>query len=137
MHFYEVIEMLKRDEGFRQHPYTCTAGKTTIAYGRNLTDNGITESEGLYLLQNDVSDCDEDLSRLMLSYENFPHDIQIVLVNMRYNLGYSGFRSFKNMIAAFNARDYNRAAKEMKDSKWYNQVRQRAERLIKIVKEQT
>ena len=46
----DLIEDLKRDEGFRSHPYRDTVGKLTIGYGRNLDDVGISEREAEQLL---------------------------------------------------------------------------------------
>lgn len=37
-------------------------------------------------------------------------------------LGPSGFRSFRRMIAAAKVYDWDRAAEELKDSRWWNQV---------------
>jgi GH24 family phage-related lysozyme (muramidase) len=50
------------------------------------------------------------------------------LINMAFNLGYrlSGFKKF---LAAVNAEDWETAAKEMMDSKWAQQVGDRAVRL--------
>ena len=50
----DLIAQLKRHEGFRAKPYQCSANKTTIGYGRNLQDVGITEGEAVSLLNNDI-----------------------------------------------------------------------------------
>ena len=52
-----------------------------------------------------------------------------VILNMAFNLGLTRLQKFKKMIAALRIRDYETAAIEMKDSKWYNQVGSRAKRL--------
>ena len=43
--FHMAKVLLRRHEGFRPLPYKCTAGKWTIGYGRNLSDNGISDVE--------------------------------------------------------------------------------------------
>ena len=58
---------------------------------------------------------------------------QAVLIDMCYNLGYSGLMKFKNMIKAFADGNFERAAIEMEDSRWYKQVGDRSERLKKMV----
>ena len=58
-------ESLKKHEGYRQFAYQCTANKTTVAYGRNLQDKGISETEAMYLLENDIVECIQDLSALL------------------------------------------------------------------------
>ena len=56
-----------------------------------------------------------------------------VLIEMCYNLGLSGLAGFKKMLAAVEAGDYKKAAKEMLDSKWAFQVKGRAVELAKIM----
>ena len=51
-----VAEQLVIDEGLRLKPYRCSAGKLTIGVGRNLDDRGITSSEAMMLLFNDIDD---------------------------------------------------------------------------------
>jgi len=53
---------------------------------------------------------------------------------MRFNLGATGFRSFRKMIKAVNESDFDKASKEMKDSNWYSQVGKRAETLVEMMK---
>ena len=57
-------EQLIRHEGYRQFPYLCSAGKSTVAIGRNLDDRGISEEEAKYLLHNDITICKQELSLL-------------------------------------------------------------------------
>jgi len=52
---------------------------------------------------------------------------------MRFNLGSAGFAGFKNMIRQLELENYQKVAEEMKNSKWYLQVKRRAERLIKMM----
>jgi len=50
-----------------------------------------------------------------------------------FNLGYPRLSKFKNMKRAVDNRDWTQTAIEMKDSKWYRQVTNRAKRLISRV----
>ena len=125
-----LIDELKQDEGFRQHPYRCTAGKLTIGYGRNLDDVGISRAEADYLLIHDVLKCSEDLYKIFDDFENFPVQVQTVLLNMRFQLGAGGFRKFRKFIQACKLHAWKIAIKEMKDSLWYRQTTNRADRLI-------
>jgi len=49
---------------------------------------------------------------------------------MMFNLGYPRLSKFKGMKQGVDARDWNAAADEMVDSRWYHQVTNRAERLV-------
>lgn len=62
MNIEQLKKELIRDEGFRSKPYKCTAGKLTIGVGRNIEDNGITEDEAMYLLENDIASCIKQLT---------------------------------------------------------------------------
>lgn len=129
-----VMNTLVVDEGLRLKPYLCPAGKVTLGVGRNLDDKGITEREAFYLLNNDIDECYKDLSESVFQeFDVFPDPIQTVLISMRFQLGAKGFRGFKKMIKAFERLDYREAIKEMKDSNWYKQTPERADRLIKMV----
>jgi lysozyme len=113
-----IEEELIRDEGLKLKPYMCPAGKLTIGIGRNIEDVGISEDEALYLLRNDIENCNTDLTEMGFQFYNFSPNRWRVLVNMRFNLGPNRFRQFKKMIAALRDGDYEKAADEMMDSKW-------------------
>jgi len=59
-----------------------------------------------------------------------PEAAYAVLVNMTFNLGQEGLNKFKDMWAALEIGDYETAAAEMKDSDWFDDVGNRAVRLI-------
>ena len=46
-----------------------------------------------------------------------------------FNLGYPRLSKFKGMKRGVDSQDWNQAADEMVDSRWYRQVGARAERL--------
>ena len=116
-------------EGLKLTPYRCTADKLTIGVGRNLDDVGITQDEAEYLLDNDILRCCDDLDRNMSWWRDLSETRQRVLVDMVFNLGISRFMKFQNAIDALANGNYKGAAEEMLDSRWANQVGQRAMRL--------
>ena len=73
--------------------------------------------------------CDE-CSILYKTWHTFPEEVQEILVNMMFNLGRTRLSKFKKMKAALEERDWNTAAIEGRDSLWYRQVSNRAERLM-------
>jgi lysozyme len=128
-----AIEQIKIDEGFRGQPYECTAGKITIGYGRNLDDNPLTKKEAEYLLRNDLEKISKEAAKLPYYSELDPYRRGVIL-NMLYNLGMTRFLKFKNMNKALAMKNYYLAAEEMLDSKWADQVGDRATRLAKIMR---
>ncbi|WDE11173.1 glycoside hydrolase family protein [Thalassomonas haliotis] len=130
MSIQNTVEQIKKHEGFRSHPYYCTAKKLTLGYGRNLDDVGISEQEAEILLQNDLSECKAVVKRNIDT--RYCNDAQVgVLINMAYNLGASGLMAFQKMLANVEAGDFQGAANEMLDSRWAQQVPNRAEELAK------
>ena len=130
----KMIEQIKKHEGFRGQPYLCSAGKTTIGYGRNLEANPLTEDEAEILLRNDVAKVVEDLQEGILCWHKLNDARKAVLINMMFNLGVSGFYGFRKFIAALEQGFFELAAKEMLDSKWSFQV---GERSVELARQMT
>jgi len=137
MNYNKLKDQLIIHEGLRLKPYRCPAGKLTIGVGRNLEDKGITESEALDLLYNDLRECERDLRGLFPDFYNYPEDIQHVLMNMRFQLGGQGLRGFHLMIKAVENMDWHGMILEMRNSAWYGQTPNRANDLIKLMREET
>lgn len=135
MDISKIKSLLIKHEGLRTKPYKCTAGKLTIGVGRNLDDKGITPAEADYMLINDITECLNDLKKIFPDFDTLPENVQLVMIDMRFNLGDTGFRSFKNMIAAINKRDYKAVVKSMQGSKWYGQVGNRSKNLVKMIEQ--
>jgi len=125
----DVAKQIKIDEGFVSTPYECTAGKITIGYGRNIEDNGITREEAEILLSNDIKGTFCELETKFDWFLLMPDDKQAVLINMCFNLGLTRLLKFKKMLAALKVKDYKEASIQMLDSKWAEQVGERATRL--------
>jgi len=147
--------MLIRDEGLELKVYKDTLGIDTIGAGRNLRDrpltvaqlqhlglsdmqdlydNGITLYGARYILRIDVDIAERELitAHSCVEFLNAPR--QMVCVNMAFNLGVPRLKLFINMWSAIHRKDYDRAAVEMLDSRWAEQVKGRATRLSDIMR---
>ena len=113
----DLWDMLVRHEGLRLKPYRCPAGRLTIGVGRNLEDKGISSSEAFNMLANDIVECEDDLKKVFPSWNEYRKEIQYALINVRFNVGPSGFPKFVKLIAAVKAYDFYGAAYEIIDSK--------------------
>lgn len=74
-----------------------------------------------------VNDC---LSLYGEEFESWPAEVQEILVNMVFNLGRTGLSRFVNFKKALQENDWRLAAEHGRDSLWYRQVTNRAERLM-------
>ena len=124
-----LIEEIKQDEGFSPTIYLCEAGKRTIGYGFNL-DAGIDEELATIILEYQVNKTINQLKRHLSFWYELTPARQDVFVNMAFNLGIDGFLGFRKMLAAAGRGDVDAVCQEMVNSRWYTQVRNRAERLI-------
>lgn len=129
MNLDKLMDDLIRDEGLKLKPYRCTAGKLTIGIGRNIEDNGITDGEARYLLQNDIGRFMNELNRNIPWWQSLPEMQKNALLNMCFNMGWPRLSQFKNMLAALEAGDYEKAGDEALDSRWAGQVGGRANRI--------
>lgn len=120
-------------EGCKLKPYLDTEGIETIGYGRNLKDRGISLSEAEFLLNNDIDIARQDLVRNVPCFRHLSAERQAVLVDMSVNLGINRLLGFVKFLKALAKGDYETASKEMLDSKWAEQVGERAQRLAEIM----
>lgn len=131
----KVRQMLVNDEGYRQFPYKCTAGKLTIGIGRNLQDRGISKDEAYFLLNSDIDYFADFLEQKLPFFNQLTENRQNVLINMCFNLGTTGFMKFKKLLEHVKNHDYEKAVLEMRRSKWVSQVPNRAKRLCDMMLE--
>jgi lysozyme len=130
---YSIEEQLILHEGMRLRPYRCTAGKLTIGVGRNLEDKGISHHEAMMLLRNDIAEVTSQLEQFDWFRALGPVRRK-VLVDMAFNLGLDGLMGFRRMIEALKRADYEAAADEMVNSRWYRQVGERGRRLERMMR---
>jgi len=124
-----LIESIKHHEGLRLRVYTDTAGVSTIGYGRNLQDVGISEWMADAMLHEDISAAALSASRVVGSFNALTDGRQEVLVEMAFNLGAVGLAKFTKTLQFIADEQWEHAAAEMLDSRWAQQVGQRAVRL--------
>lgn len=125
-----IIKLLKFEEGIRLKPYKCTAGKTTIGYGRNLDDKGISLNEAGTMLNNDVAECVALVSKSLPWSSALDMVRRDVLVAMCFQLGLNGLLSFNNFLKAMRDGNWLAAAAELRNSRFHTQTPSRVDRLI-------
>ena len=126
----ELIEEIKREEGFVPIVYLDGKGKKTIGYG-TLLEDGISEAEAEMLLRHRLALMAEELERSRVGevYANLKADARRALLDMAYNMGVPGLLGFRKMWAALAEGDYERAAEEALDSVYARDLPARAGRV--------
>lgn len=131
----ELKNMLMVNEGVKSKAYLCSEGYTSCGVGRNLDTVGLREDEIMYLLENDIDEVISGLNRELPEWQYLPHDARLVVCDMAFNLGIKGFMKFKNMISCLLEEDFEGAAYEIENSRYYSQVKKRAMRNIALLLE--
>jgi len=132
----DLLEDLKRDEGFRGLPYLDTASppRWTTGYGWNISDRPIRESEAAMRLGNDADEATLDLGFNFPWFQHLSDNRKRALANMAFNLGMTRLLGFKKMLKAMAEEDFETAADEALNSKWSAQVGNRAQRIAELLR---
>ena len=129
-----VIDRLKINEGYRSKVYKCSLGYDTIGYGFAIKDLELSEEISTKILTDLVIKKHEYLKDKLDWYSDMPIEVRGVVLEMVYQIGYSGFCKFKRAIHHFKEKEFKQASEEMLDSKWAkSDSPQRAKRLSEIV----
>lgn len=142
-------EMLKRHEGLSLTPYLCGGGARTIGYGHNYDANplpydieqhlrihkAITQEMADRLLDLDIQNARGQCRAIFEDFDGFAEARRAALIDLCFNIGANGVLKFKRMLLAIIDRDWDRAAWELKDSKWFKQVGSRGPELVALIKD--
>jgi len=136
----KLYEEIKADEGEVLEVYLDHLGYPTIGIGHLVTakdeefgkppGTAITAERSRELFDRDIENAIEDCKRLYGQWHNWPEEVQRIMVNMCFNLGASRLAHFTQMRFQLSQKNWKQAAAEGRDSKWYKQVTNRAERLM-------
>ena len=133
-------KQLEIDEGVVHEIYLDHLGYPTVGIGHLVrqedpefgADVG-TEVDEARCIEAFESDLESVLSDCKIHYPNYddlPEEAQQIIANMMFNMGRPRLTKFKMMKDAVDNGDWNEAADQMVDSRWYAQVGKRAERLV-------
>ena len=139
----KVFDQLKIDEGVEYKIYKDHLGYPTFGVGHLILEDDpeYGKPEGISVSEERVFSCfklDLDASvnecKILFNedvWQKLPDEVQEICVNMMFNLGRPRFSKFKKTLEYLKAHRWTEAASEARDSKWYRQVGDRAERLCK------
>ncbi len=138
--FATLRQLTKDFEGLRLLPYDDATGlplKTgdtikgviTIGWGRAIGISGINQLEASEMLDQDLTRHISDLVRAFPYVDRLDSVRQIVLASMCFNMGISRLSKFVKMWDAVQHSQFHEAAAEMLNSKWAEQVGDRANKL--------
>mgnify|MGYP003131562889 FL=1 len=130
---------LELDEGIKNEVYLDHLGLKTVGIGHLCREDEpefemevgtpVSDERVQVLFERDLDMVRVDCIKLYPSFDTLPEDAKLIIANMMFNLGLPRLSKFKKMKAAVESGDWEEAAIQMEDSKWYRQVPNRAERL--------
>ena len=134
---YELAD----DEGIKYELYLCSENHLTGGIGHLITEwdvdyygkpigYPVPNEQVNAWFEKDIDVTINDCKIIFEEFDSLPEEAQLVIANMCFQLGRPRLSKFKKFIAAVKEQDWERAADEMKDSRWYKQTTARAERLI-------
>ena len=147
MNIEQLREELKIDEGVKYEIYldhlslpTCGVGhlikETDPEFGLEVGTK-IDEERVNELFDEDIKVTLDECTYLYEDFYTLPEEAQLIIANMMFNLGRPRLSRFLKMKKAVGNKDWIEASNQMKDSKWYRQVPNRADRLVQRMKDIT
>lgn len=138
MNLKRLETRVMQDEGFRARPYLDTVGVPTIGYGSTrllgspirMDQGAISADAARQQLRADLWGAILDAQDLFPRFEEMNSVRQEVIANMAYNIGRNRLSGFVKLREAADQLDYEWMAEEMVDSRWFEQVGDRAKRLV-------
>jgi lysozyme len=135
-----LYEQLVEDEGKVCKVYRDHLGYLTFGIGHLITQKdpeadwplgtAVSEERVRECFDRDVETSITEVKFLVKDFDDKPDIVQEILINMHFNLGHYRLSLFRKFLKAIKNNDWMEAAKEGRDSRWYTQVTNRAERLM-------
>ena len=145
----ELLDQLVLHECLELLPYKDSLGIDTIVIGRNLEHRGLSEEElvhigkdisdicewgitkeqAYYLAENDIKIVEKEVCEAHPCVVELDEIRQRVIIDMAFNMGVPRLNKFKKMWKAIEEENYEESKIQMLDSRWANQVGNRAVRL--------
>ena len=137
-------EELKIDEGCKYEIYLDHLGLPTFGIGHLVTERDpeyqkevgtvVDEIRVNEVFEQDIQVTVDECKILFVDWSNLPEEVKLITANMMFKMGRPRLSKFKKMIQAIKDEDWLEAGNQMKDSRWYKQVTNRADRLISRMK---
>lgn len=124
-----LTDELTLDEGKSHAPYIDTKGFVTIGIGRNLTSNGLSDTEIALLFANDVRACCTVLDTHITWWRSLPQPAQRVILNLCFNMGWPTFSQFNTFLQCMQTHQWHVAADDLTTTLWYKEVGTRGPRM--------
>lgn len=133
----QIKAMIQGHEGYEDHVYLDTEDKLTCGWGHLLAvGTKVPPAASEAFFDQDFRIASADYLSLVREYNfNLNGVRRAILIDMLFNMGLTRVRRFVLMIKALQNEDWELAAEEMVDSRWYRQTKTRAKELVQMMRE--
>jgi len=138
--YTDLMERIKKHEGFVPKIYKDSLGFATIGYGHLVLPEEQWEEGKEYskeqlehVFKTDFNNAVGQATGLMDGMD-LDDKAKEVIIEMVFQLGVGGVGKFKKMWEALRKKDYGEASFQMMDSRWAKQTPNRAESLSKVMR---
>ena len=121
------------NEGRVSKPYTDTVGKLTIGVGHNLSDKGVSDAVIDLMLTEDYAEARTTLLTAFPWMSSFDDVRLATFTDLSFNLGITKLLRFRNTLACAKAQDWVGTARNLRQSLWFQQVKDRGPRILKMI----
>ena len=140
MDIEKLREEIEYDEGNVEKIYLDHLGLPTFGIGHLVSESDpehgwevgteVSNDRCVEAFNEDIKTVVSDCYKLYPDFDDLPEEAKRIIANMMFNMGRPRLSGFKGMKRGVDARDWDLAAAEMVDSRWYRQVTNRADRLV-------
>ena len=151
---YRTMDFIERWEDRKYVKYPDSKNNPTIGVGFNLNRGDAREklekvgadydtvfnggslnyAQISALLHADVQNATNLAPNLVPRFYFLPERVQLIIIDMIFNLGEGNFREFRCLRAALAGGDFGWATHELQDSKWFKQVGKRSQHHVDVIR---
>lgn len=150
----ELFKFISNNEGYERKAYLDPSKKNmVIGVGCNVDTHkaiiehelklnyndvrrgriALTDAQIRQLFEIDARAAIDIAKRFVNNFDQLPSEMKMVLIDMAFSMGEGGINKFQKFKAAIERLDFKTAASELKNSKWYAQVKNRGVRSVALV----
>jgi lysozyme len=127
---------LRDDEDDIPYAYQDSLGFWTIGVGHLIDKRrggGLSKRIRELILDEDIAEKSKDLDARLSWWRSKPETVQRALLNMCFQMGIGKLLGFVNSLRLIELNKFKEAGPQMRQSLWYTQTPNRAERVIKMI----
>ncbi len=115
-------------EGIKSIPYRCSSNRWTVGIGHNLDahrqsiQSRYTPEQIERFFRDDLDEAVAIARSGVDHFDELPEEVRLVVISLVWTVGRQGFTKFVNFRLALSKGNYQDAARQLKQSKWYYQV---------------